>query len=179
VARGTLMDFLTEFRGQESAPAGPWVPLPDVEAAEGLPPAMPLPGAPVPRPSAAPVFSAIAAPNPVPPVVGTSRRSLDFRQLLRDLPEYRARLFAFLSFSWVEAWLDTPVENPLATASMFLGLASIVLPILAVPSVIMARVCLRRLPLEPWRKGKARAVTGIVASAVLAPISLVIWISVL
>jgi hypothetical protein len=86
---------------------------------------------------------------------------------------------AFLSFSWVEAWLDTPVENPLATSAMFLGLASIVLPILAVPSVIMARVCLRRLPLEPWRKGKARAITGIVASAILAPISLAIWISVL
>jgi hypothetical protein len=41
----------------------------------------------------------------------------------------------------------------------------------------MAVVCLRRIPLEPWRKGKARSITGIVASVVLAPISVAVWIS--
>jgi hypothetical protein len=62
---------------------------------------------------------------------------------------------------------------------MFLGLASIYIPILAIPSVTMAVICLRRLPHQPWRKGKARAISGIVASAVLAPISLAVWLTVL
>jgi hypothetical protein len=68
-------------------------------------------------------------------------------------------------------------ENRKASASLFLGIGAILLPLLAIPSVILAVGCLRRLPFEPWRKGKARAHAAIVASAVLAPISLAVWIS--
>jgi hypothetical protein len=175
-APGGLLEFLSDFRGRQSHPAGRALPAADTTADPltpnsrpglGVAPSSPVPSAPfsaarkLPPPDAGshPPGPPPSTPGPLSPPVS------------RQNTEPREWMAALRSLDWV--------ENPLATTSMFLGLASIYLPVLAVPSVTMAVICLRRLRVEPWRKGKARAIAGIVASAVLAPISLAVWLTIL
>jgi hypothetical protein len=231
MSHGSLMDFLTDFRGGESAVtangAGPVSepvppppaeaeptrsvqpsilgqlrnlavsapPDPDVDPRTGIPPTASLfvqtadnapispPAKPVEaRPSRSPVVRPPTAAPKGPPAAPTGppaarpvpRRSSPEPASLapeREKGERSEWLSALLTLDWQ--------ENREASAAMFLGIGAILLPLLAIPSVILAVGCLRRLPFEPWRKGKARAHAAIVASAVLAPISLAVWISLL
>ncbi len=177
MARGSLIEFLADFRGQEVT-ALPRVVAPATEAAEGAPSLSPAPRARLLAPSPALTTTTLPASN-LSPATAEPGRPPAFRQYLGRFDEFRTRTIAFMSDASVDSWLDRWVENRLATSSMFLGLASMLLPILAVPSVILAVVCLRRLPDEPWRKGKARSLAGIVASVVLAPLSLALWLTLL
>jgi hypothetical protein len=71
-------------------------------------------------------------------------------------------------------------QNAMATTSLVFGLCSILIPILAIPGVILGVVCLRRLrrlqrPLSP-SAGRARAVAGITTSLLFGTVSLVVLI---
>ena len=171
-----LMDFLADFRGRRLPPI----------AGVGIPAAEPT----AVRPSPLPPQAAVAPALPDRAPLTEPGHSPDWVSAL-PADSWPSRPLSWLSrpLSWLEktrsglgrwrSWEEesrSGLENPRATASMFLGFASIVLPVLAVPSVMLGLGCLRHLALEPWRRGRARAIAGIVASAVLAPLSLGIWI---
>ena len=187
-----LMDFLSDFRGRQTPSAA----IPEALAA--LPPPSPQPSVPDIPPPPAPVLSPPlngnkTRPSRPPefhaPVAEPAAPQLDFAPPApaRDLS--KAWASAILSHSWVqkarsvvETWLSweqrsrSGVENPQATGSMFLGLFSLFLPVLAVPSILLGVRSLRVVSLEPWRKGRVQSIVGITASAVLGPISAALWI---
>lgn len=189
---GSLLDFLSDFRGRERAVVSS--PLPTTtQSIQSLPPLLPNSDTgptgptPVPYPDASRAAERPApARAPAPPVKEPDARTLRLPSLPSEIPQltqlkdWAATLPSPSQITWLSrirsvSWED----NPAATASTVFGLMSLYLPLLAVPSIALAIICLRRLPVQPWRQGKARAITGIVSSVILAPISVFIWMSIL
>jgi uncharacterized protein DUF4190 len=66
--------------------------------------------------------------------------------------------------------------NRIATVSLIAGIATIIIPILAIPGLVFGIVSLRRIRRRPWMAGKGRSIAGIVCSVVLLPLGLAIFI---
>jgi hypothetical protein len=64
----------------------------------------------------------------------------------------------------------------MATAALIAGVATVVIPILAIAGVALGIVSLRRIRLRPWIGGKGRSIAGIVTSMALLPIGIAIFI---
>jgi hypothetical protein len=64
----------------------------------------------------------------------------------------------------------------MATASLVLGLCSALVPVFAVPGVILGVVSLRRTKMFPSRPGLERSVAGIITSVIFGTVSLVVLI---
>ncbi len=198
---GSLLDFLSDFRGRER-PVSASVSIPTEPAAASSPAPLPPVGftpSPVPRPDPSPPSGRVP-PQPRPPeapakeetparlsldaVSGEIAKVKEWASALPSLSKLKShpQVKSFsekesLSRMWTKIRSLSWEDNPTANAAAVLGLTSLYLPILAIPSVVLAIITLRRLPLQPWRQGKARAITGIVASVILAPISVFIWMS--
>lgn len=187
-----LMDFLSDFRGRQAPNAA------ISEALAALPAPSPQPSVPVIPPPPTPVVSpplngSKTRPSRPPefhaPVEEQATPQLDFAPPAPARDHSTAWLSAILSHSWVKnahsvvekcrSWEQqsrSGVENPQATGCMFLGLFSLFLPVLALPSILLGVRSLRYLSAQPWRKGRVQSIVGISASAVLAPMSVAAWI---
>jgi hypothetical protein len=64
-----------------------------------------------------------------------------------------------------------PAGNGMATASLVLGLCSLLLPLLLIPGFILGIVSLRRIRANPALGGRGRSIAGIVTSLVLGALS--------
>ena len=72
-----------------------------------------------------------------------------------------------------------PTENLIATAALCLGLASVLLPLLALAGIGMGLVSLNRSRRRPWVRGRARAYGAIAASVLLGSLSSMMWMQLL
>jgi hypothetical protein len=67
-------------------------------------------------------------------------------------------------------------RNGMATASLVLGLCSALVPVLAVPGVILGVVSLGRTKRLPSLPGRGRALAGIITSLLLGTVSLAVLV---
>ncbi|HEX6393959.1 MAG TPA: hypothetical protein VFZ97_10985 [Acidimicrobiales bacterium] len=188
------MDFLSDFRGRQAPNAASAEPIAALPAPSPQPsvPVVPVPSAPVVSPPLNGKRIRESSPPSQPEFYATDEATampqLDFPP--PELPKDHSKdwVRVVLAHSWVqrarsvvERWQSweqdsrSGVENPRATGSMILGLFSLFLPVLAVPSIVLGVRSLRYLSVQPWRKGRLQSIVGISASAVLAPISVAVW----
>lgn len=161
-----LMDFLSDFRSHPGTPPSPR------EQAAATPPAVatpPVNAPPVSPPSFPPAFDPRAAsPGPAPPVR---------RRHKAPRPPKAAR--PPLTFAAMKERALNATENPFATFALCFGLASILLPLLAIAGIGLGAASLSRTSRYPWVGGRVRAIAGIAASVVLGSYSVLLWIQLL
>jgi hypothetical protein len=69
-----------------------------------------------------------------------------------------------------------PMKNGLATASLVLGLCSILLPFVSILGVIFGVKSLRRIKRTTGLRGRGRSIAGIVTSLVLGPLTAAVFV---